>query len=300
MLSFTVLFNLLTGRFVLTDTTDYGAIFPPSSGLAGNWRITDPFGIVIHENAGYDGHIYASPDFSHGTGTVFEFDIPRDKDGNFVQGNYEFCLRTQTVDTNTRELCQTVAFSHTAPVLDVGVVVNCSTSTLTVSDNTSYAGISTVVYNNTLSYPTGANQADVSFSSQTQTVTPIWTKTWTAEYEAAYTVVNSDGISSISNTITTQKEFEVSCGRLCDIYACLKSLEAKFDEAKCSNAKTVLAYQHAFSSATAYASMIQMAESCGKGEDITGYFEKIKQIMREVGECGCGCNDSGNSVSVQV
>ena len=195
--------------FVVIDKTDY-TLYGAGT-VDGLLKIVGPDGLVFYENAGYATAVFTSPDitgaWNGGDAVLLTANIvlPLDTD----RGSYTFYLKVKSSENAgnfTGE--QTIVFDAVMPVADITMAVDVDTSTMVVTDDSEYTitndgeeydPISTV-YDTDISFPVGSNVADVNSTTKAKTVTPIYTKVFTANLST--TVTYSIPSTDTSNNFT--------------------------------------------------------------------------------------------------
>jgi len=162
----------------LEDITDLSALNPNYSVLKGILEINAPNGVIIHNNIDY-----GSPDISLTTRYIDNITLPRDSNGDAIQGNYivyyQILLNGVPYYRNF-----TFNYGYTAPVAVITQTIDGYNSRLVSTDSTNYAyyTINSISRELTVTPPSGSGLVPVTVTTDTVTFNPnIYSGTWMAE-----------------------------------------------------------------------------------------------------------------------
>ena len=302
-------FDLINGNLIIEDISDYAG--NGYSGFNGILKISDPFGVVIHENSGYDSNVFTSPDVSNIDRDV-SFTLPIDTTTTeAVLGDYVIQYKFQGMigASEASPLSISEVFSYEEqelPIVCIDVDVDCDGTILTSTDSTSYGATSpTVARTHTINYPAALGLSPVVTTSQSQQITPIYTQTWSTSIESdvTYTI----GINQfVLVHVEGYKEFTVDCtNSLCGVYECINAITSKHETLLRTNPIDAgIYYSSDVQPAHILALMYMYAWDCGKKVDAANYLADLKGIAGITTSCGCGgscgddCSCSGDSTDM--
>jgi len=150
---------------------------------------------IIYQNANWVAGLFTSPDITSSTWTHSLGNIPRNAQGDVLEGNYKIEAKF-TNGSNAYSVTKAIQYSFTAPTVEINMSVNPVTAILTSSDVTNYSvqGVSpSIVRSHKLVKPEGSGY--VFGTPQPEQVTSLatrqlgggllsanalWSRVWTA------------------------------------------------------------------------------------------------------------------------
>lgn len=300
-LNFTTCFNFKVDpkKFNLSDTTNYALESILLTDVRGLYKITDPTGTVVYENAGFATDDFSSPDVDANISLDFDtVSLPLDSNGDVIKGNYTIDYKIDVAGAQQPGIYtkQSVyAYSFTTPCLKLDLSFDCEDATVTSVDVTDYGPLlTTKTLTHTLTPPTGADVSltpTITFVS-TVVASPISTKTWTAELASDVVFTTSDGLI-LKYLLEGTAEIVVDCGvATCDLARCLFELKAIYDNLKCTNSTKAAQALKDLQLATLTYELYRAALGCGNIEQAEVYRKEIFSCACDAGCSSCtGCND---------
>jgi hypothetical protein len=183
----------------IDDITDLSSLNPSYTTLQEILQINAPNGVMIHRNIDYD-----NPDISLPNRFIDGIELPRDNQGNAIQGNYTvFCQIL--LDGVSYYKNFTFNYVYKAPIADLSLVIDGYDSNLTATDNTNYSfyTINSLVRELNVDPPSGSGLSPQTTSGSSIVYNPnIWSGIWMVNLSTDVEYV-INGIS-IQDTIANQ------------------------------------------------------------------------------------------------
>lgn len=281
-----------TKKFSFTDTTDYVTAGIVLTGVRGVFEITTPSGVVIYNNTSYGAGSDIVANLSLDNAILIP--LPNLANQAPEQGVYTITYTVQITDgtnpvyyiTDT----DTYDFTYTSPTVVIVPQVDCIQPLFTVTDDTDYVVNGITPTNSrtiTLEYP--ANSGGTPFSNTTSAT--ITTDEFYNGLQA--TTVQSileyeyDTNFFIADTVEGTKSINVDCSYVCQLYCCLKSLNARKENARGVNNVLFEELEYQFSQVMGLLELLFLAIDCGKQEDANALITKIKTIAECTDDCSC-------------
>lgn len=137
-----VTFDFINDSLIFTDVigANYNTVWGFTlASVAGLVKVTDPFGTIIYQNAGWASDDYGSPDITESGSWELDLgNIPVDSDGNALQGTYVVEYKLDT-GVHNYQVTKDVLFTFTAPTVVINLSANQLASQLTSEDTTNYS-----------------------------------------------------------------------------------------------------------------------------------------------------------------
>lgn len=301
-------FNLVTGKIVPEDLTDYatqGVDFTSGWSADGFLRVT--YNVGAGDVIAYDNLNGTTPDVDPATSQVATADIsiPLGTDGFPIPASYTVSYRVVATDgATTYDITQSWTYEYgiTNPTACLSVTHSCSGSAISSDDITEYSITGTTIVSqvrvHTLTPPPSSGQSAYSANLKVIQYAPLWTDTWTAQINTTITYLQSDGLY-VTLEVIGSKEHKVVCDQsLATILCCLFQVRDTYNgyltsnQVKAANYKKNV-YDLVVDNLGFYFAAI-MAADYDKAAVV------YDQIIADSG-CGssCACND-GVSVIVQA
>ena len=296
---FKTTFRFETGppkTFLFEDTTDYAGQGVALADVTGVLKIIAPDNTTIYNNINH-----AVPDIDPDVSllSVIPIDLPLLGGGGVQQGDY---IITYTVeDTSgtpfTVDQEKTLDLDYVSPVVDLDMVVNCTTPLLTSTDNTPYTvgGITPdITRDHQILYPATTGQAPVLGTSQVLQTGIFFTLSDQALQHSSLLISDltytfaSDFI--VTDQINGNGFIDITCAaQLCDLYCCIRAQWLRYLDQLGRNRDKAAAEFAIWQEMIGISEQIRIAQDCGKGDDISDLVGRILQL----GGCeaGCGCDD---------
>lgn len=277
-----------------TDYTLYGA-----GTVDGLLKAVGPDGLVFYENDGYATDDFSSPDITgawDGGDAVLKIEeiaLPLNTDGEVLRGSYTFYLKTQSSEDDepfTGE--QTIVFDAAMPVAEITMEVDVDESTLVVTDDSEYTITNdgeeydpiTTVYDTDIIFPSGSNVANVNSTTKAKTVTPIYTKVFTANLSTTvtYSIPSTDTSNNFTVTyLNTGSETtpEITWTDITlSYYTASKNLYTRYVTARdVGPAPTLEKLKRALTELSFYWAMYKQAKQLG--EDFSYWSDRIAVLL---------------------
>lgn len=266
-LSVTTVFNLTTGNFNFTDTSNYAGQGSPDTGVKGCLSITGPAGLV-YQNSGYANPQASTPDMTEVDTTNNSIALPIDAFGKVLIGTYTINYKafiTAGTDAGTEKtFTSTFVYAFTpVPQIQIAQNVNAITATFTSTDATNYVigGITpTITRTHTVVEVGNPLRNTISNSNIVNTIS------WPTLYNDSYLSTISSILAytftgySVTDTITGSSTFVVNVISLADAYAGTKGSEQRYVVAKQDNdASSIATALMQFYGLMSYWGLLQMA-----------------------------------------
>ncbi len=134
-------FDFITDSLIFTDVigANYNTVWGFTlSSIAGLVKVTDPFGTIIYQNAGWATDDYGSPDITQAGSYELDLgNIPVDSEGNALQGTYKVEYKLYTGVSNYQQT-KDILYTFNAPTVVINLSANQLASQLTSVDTTNY------------------------------------------------------------------------------------------------------------------------------------------------------------------
>lgn len=290
--SFSATQALTSGSIRVTDTTDWAGQGIDPADVEIWWGFTAP-----------NGNTYTTP-ASGNSWNIFpdvqlwqEFPLPQSYDLTVQQGPYTVSViysiggpvdsGDYELDPTTHELCTT------SPELCIDTDVNCLNLVVSATDETGWTALGWTVDSRamTLQYPSSTLHADITGAGPTISTSgqPIWSGTWTATTTVTVTK------DSFTTTITTIKQFQVSCDLDgCALVCMLKNKYGDYERAYTNDDTRRMGEIKADLAEMSWLSvMIQGSIGCGDDTFVDTLITKFKKVATgsTTGNCGGCCDD---------
>lgn len=222
---------------------------------------------------------------------VLPIDLPLNSDGTIVKGTYTISYQSFILGVGQLLITKTYNFQYDSPKIAISQVVNCLAPLFTTSDITNYivnTVMPTISRVHTLNYPYNTSNLPVA-PPVTGGITfsaPFYSGTQTTDIESTLTYVFPDGLI-VSDYITGRKEILVDCSFVCKIYCCLRALLTRKEAARGVNQTAFDECSKKLGEITDLLTMIELAQSCGKSQDINSYTATIQWIADCTEDCTC-------------
>lgn len=301
-ISLTIRFNLDTGKFLFTDTSNYAAQVSPDLGVKGCLRITGPSGLV-YANPDFATPVSATADITTAGGLVNSaINIPIDANGIVQHGAYtiEYNVYITSGTDAGQTLTMTALFftyCFDKPVVSISQSTDCINAIFTSVDSTNYVvdGVTpSVSLTHKVVEVANPSRTNISNSNNSNTVT--YPNLYNGDYKTTITsiVTHSFSAYSVVVTITGGSTYKVACVDQCDLYCGMKSLENSYqnnvstgDIRAAENDKSKMAIL------SSYITLYGLAVDCGKTSEATNYLTKIKTIGNFKDSC---CTSTGQVI----
>jgi hypothetical protein len=286
-LNFTTCFNFKVDpkKFNLTDTTNYALEGILLTDVRGLYKITDPTGTVVYENAGFATDDFSAPDVDADVSLDFDTEnLPLDSNGDVIKGNYTLDYKIDVAGATEPGIYakQSVySYSFDTPCLKLDLSFDCEDATVTSVDVTDYGSLLTSkTLTHTLTPPTGTPTLTPTVSAlATVVASPISTKTWTAELDSDVVFTTSEGLI-LKYLLEGTAEIVVDCGTsTCDLAQCLFELKAIYDALKCKNSTKAAQALKDLQLATLTYELYRAALGCGNIEQAEVYRKEISVMQ---------------------
>ena len=287
------------GKFVLTDTSPYSTEGIALADVNGFFRMDFPDGDFYQGNIG-------SPDIVAGTSLVFSAEnLPVDAYDYFLKGTYTFLYTIivgGAVQAGTYTKTQIFNFCPEFSIIkgnyakpSVTSETNCNCLKISASDTTDYGNPTSITYDFKLYGPVSIYGATAVASSNTTSLTYVFS--WTGIYEAAVNTLATyvDGNFTIVIRVKGLKDFTVTCDRdLCALYSCMKEFGDQvlasmgslggFDKLPRNIKDKWIGLQELIR-------QLDQAQSCGKYNDAGDIYDDIASLLN----CSCKCDSTDDT-----
>lgn len=305
--TFTTTIDRTIGTMIVTDTTNYAAaqvdIANDPLCAKGTVRITLNTGSgqqVIYDNL----NNLLNPDIIiSGTPGVMTWanpaniPYPIDTNNKPIAGEYTVTYRNVGYDIffNLFDITTVQVYNYSLqdPEICLETVVNCSTTSLSSTDDTVYeisnGTVTSLVRQHTLYPPPASNQPVMGPANlQTLIYTPIYTTTWTAECITTVTYTLNDGLIVIVE-LSGVKEFSVSCdNNLNKILCCLINLQKEYEALDCKNpVKAQILKTSRLEPTLQHLVLYLAAQNTGDANKMASEYANIIEASGCSEDCGC-------------
>lgn len=284
------------GKWVITDTTDYNGLGIAPANVSGAITLSYPDGT---------GRIGVSGDILPAVSTTNNsLNIPLDSDGAFMEGTYTVTYQivvTGNVTPGTYTSSITFEYCKTLPskpTLDTAV--DCLCAELTVTDQTDLGNYTTVTRSYTVTPPPNLGLSTQAFTSKQFTYNLQYTGTHSIYVNVATTYTPATSVTVKERLVYANYEVDVTC----DIDLCgLRSCISKFTKNVVSQSNKKggwdalpLELKEQSILINLYAENFELAVQCSNRDDITYYYNKIKDTLG----CDCGCDSTTDNGNVRL
>ena len=282
--------------FQFKDTTDYAGQSVALADVTGILKIISPDGLISYNNIDH-GNPDIDPDVSLFNSITIT--LPLLGDGTVQQGNYIITYEVQDTSGTPFEISEqkTLNLQYVSPKVDLDMTVNCSTPLLTSTDNTPYTvnGVTPVIVrDHKIQYPASVQTPDVTGTSKVLSTNVFFTIANQDLQHSSSLVSNLTYTFAIdfivTDTVTGNGFVDVNCdAQLCDIYCCLRAQFNRYLDALLTNRTQAELEFRKWDEMVGIAHQIDIAQECGKGDDISALISRLLKL----GNCepGCGCDD---------
>lgn len=260
------------------------------------FKITDPLSNVIYNNTDH-----GNPDIAHDVSLINSITIllPLDGSGNVLQGEYTIDCEVQDAGGAPDKVSVQKKFTlaYSSPTIDLQLTADCLQPLLSSQDNTAYrvSGVDPdITRDHKILYPPSTGQADlVGVGPLLETNILFTVKGSTLQHTSTLTsdlIYDFGNDFFVTDSISGEDPNDVACdAQLCDIYCCVRAEYNRHTSNLNVNASEANTHLANFIQMTSLMEQIEVAQSCGKGEDISEYVDRILKL----GNCeaGCDCDD---------
>lgn len=282
--------------FQFKDTTDYVGQSVDLADVTGILKIISPDGLTFYNNLSH-----ATPDIDPNVSLFNSITItlPLLGDGTVQQGDYIITYEVQDTSGAPFEVSKqkTLDLQYVSPTVDLDMTVNCSTPLLDSTDNTPYTvnGVDPVIVrDHRILYPASTQTPDVTGTSQVLSTNVFFTIA-NQDLQHSSSLVSDltytfavDFI--VTDTVTGNGFIDVNCdAQLCDVYCCIRAEFNRYlDNIGVNNTQKNIHFAN-WNEMIGIAHQIDIAQDCGKGDDISALVSRLLKL----GNCepGCGCDD---------
>lgn len=272
------------GKIIITVTSNTGA---DPSDVIGFFRIDFPSGF-------YQGNS-TNPDIELDVSNIFTIDIPKDANGEFMEGNYSFHyteITSGAIDPGTRFASGQFKF---CPEFDenpcIEVKVDCFKLQLTSVDKTNYGVPTTLSRTHKHYFPPSLGLSPATTSSATLVTQFSFTGSYEIEIDTVLTYV--DGIFTINARVKGSVFEQVKCDiDLCGISNCYEhfltevrqkaSIAGGFDRIQLHDRDKIIDVLTTWN-------LFDNSLKCGKYKEATEAYHRLKSLLKC--DCGCGKGD---------
>lgn len=290
-ISYISTFDYNNQELVITDTRDYAG-----EGLAagvGIFKITDPLGNVIYENAGFATDSFASGDVIFGTSNTFSTALPL-SGGVIIEGIYTVIMKNQVTGPVETSLTQTYNYANPTVTQDVDVTINVDVPSILVEDSTAYGSGASLTRAWTVYYPSSLGLSNVTGTAGSillQAPTDVYTGSYQAKLvtTVSYTVGANAALGTtthiMSAVFTTTKAFTVDNSTLCAGYACVLAMENHYQSLLTTDVNDAADFKPRLDHAIRLMNLIMAGMKCG--EDVTTLYATLKGVYDN---CSCSAD----------
>lgn len=305
-ISLSTLFNLSTGKFNFTDTSNYAAQVSPDTGVKGCLKITSPSGLV-YQNAAFSTPISSTADITTAGGFVNNsITIPLDASSETQEGIYTIEYKvyvTGGTDAGQTFTMTPVTFAYCfdEPEIEITQTVDCINAMFTSVDSTNYV-VDGVTPTTTISHSVVeiANPARTNISNTNQTNTVVYPNLYTGDYKSAVSTLATYTFTSfsVSVTITGTSTYTVSCSSPCDVYCGISDVWTSYTNYQSSgDIKAAANALNLFTLLIGLYKLYEMAVNCQDMTNANLYLAKINSIGNFSSSC---CTTTGQVVPLVV
>ena len=283
--------------FQFKDTTDYAGQGVALADVTGVLKVVSPDGLTSYNNLGNHGAPDIDPDVS--LINTITITLPLDGNGNPQQGDHVITYEVQDTSGAPFEITnvKTLDLQYVSPVVDLDMIVNCSTPLLTSTDNTPYtvSGVDPVIVrDHQILYPASTGTAPVVGTSKVLSTAVFFTIA-NQDLQHSSSLVSTLTYTFASDFIVTDSIsgngfIDVNCdAQLCDIYCCLRAQYDRYLDSLLTNTTQAEREFRTWDEMVGIAHQIDIAQECGKGDDVSALVSRLLKL----GNCepGCGCDD---------
>lgn len=275
-----------TTKLILVGTTDYVAAGIALADVKEAVEVISPSGVTFKVAD------LSLPDID--PTVTREYRIPLPTTGQEVQeGDYQVKLYsrvTGSVDSGDYESNYiTVNFCGDYPELCLKYEIDCIYMVLTANDTTQWAENGWTIGSRllTLSYPVGANHANITSAGPSITTSGNDLYSGTFGLVAEWTVTKG----AVTHNLRKPISIPVDCpdSSLCTMLCCLKSV---YELTLSKNVGTMTEANRKFAEMSNLMNYIQAAAKCGDKANMDTLLDKFYSIGGCTDNCGCGCSDT--------
>lgn len=295
-------FNNTSGQIIIDDQTDYVGQGIP---LDGTYTVSGFLAITLASATGtstiYNNIGGTTPDITPNTSTtsVLTIDLPKDTEGNILQGTYTVVYNVVVGDPDQIGVIVadvTDGFNYTyqqeLPTVCLTADVNCQGATITSYDSTDYGLYATVSRTHNLYPPPATGQATITGTQASlSSGSPIYDKTWTQEVICTVTYNLPSGLIAIVG-VEGSREIPVVCDLgMSKIFCCLKKVFNKYNTLMYKNiSQANELYIDTVKPMLEAMVMYNAAVAAGNPNGASYYYN----LVVEASDCGedCGCSST--------
>ncbi|MES2395806.1 MAG: hypothetical protein V4549_07375 [Bacteroidota bacterium] len=299
--SFITSFNITGATKLITflDTSGLPGQGVPLADVVGNFTITAPSGTTIYNNTAIT-NADCDIDFIASLVSQQSIVLPVDAYGLVEAGNYTIVYRVWDSNLSVYYTkTNIVNYQHASPEVCIRQRIDCITPLFSSVDYTNYSVNSispTISGTHTLDYPVGSDGegsptvVNFTASSSVIAVSTFYQGTQTTEIEAdlTYTVVSGVNGFIILDSVSGSKEIKVDCDYICSILCCVQAYDTIKEGYRLTNQVLFTKYDNIFQEVMSYIGLMQLAISCGLGNEVCTYLERIKTLTNCTNACNCG------------
>jgi hypothetical protein len=305
-ISLTTKFNIDTGKFNFTDTSNYAAQASPDLGIKGTLKVTGPSGLV-YENAAFSTPASATADITTaGSYINNSISLPLDASGDVQEGSYTIEYKvyvTSGTDAGVTfdTLSSTFTYTFDAPSIAITQVVDCINAVFTSTDSTVYVvdGI-TPTTTRTHAVLEVADPTRTNLSNTNAANTVVYPNLYTGNYKTTISTLCVYAFTgySVSVTITANATYNVTCSSPCDVYCGISEVwESYLSYQAAGDIKAAANASALFTLLTSLYKLYEMAVNCGETADANTYLAKIISVGNFSSSC---CTTTGQVVPLVV
>ncbi len=282
--------------FEFVDQSDVVSQGVDLADATGVFKITDPLNNVIYTNTDH-----GNPDINHDVSLINSTTIllPLDGSGNVIQGEYTIDYEVQDAGGAPDKVSVQKKFTlaYSSPTIDLVLTADCVQPLLSSQDITGYrvSGVDPdIIRDHKILYPPSTGQADLEGTGALlESATLFTVKGSTLQHTSTLTSTLTYDYGNdffVTDSISGEDRNNVACdGELCDIYCCVRAEYNRYTSNLNVNKAESDLHLANFIQMTSLMEQIEVAQSCGKGQDISEYVTRINKL----GNCeeGCDCDD---------
>jgi len=286
MLSFKYTINTITKKICLEDETDWTSLGfnTGTDTFSFLYNIVDPLGNLVYKTTGYDSDDFSSADVDN-----ICKDLSTITGGDLMSGDYVVNIKAQvTGDTEIYTQDKTINFC-TKLGSTTGTIkqeIDCSKSLIKTTDTTSYGNFDSIVRAHTLYYPSSLENDPIVSVLKTNTVTPIYTGTWTVKVVATVTYLLSANVYQVEK-LETIEEFKVDCDEtLCKFICCFDKFRGRLLKKIATNPLEAESMRKDYNLAFNEWQLAKQMKYCGK-EVPESMLQNIYTLLECTEDCDC-------------
>ncbi len=287
--------------FTFEDTSDYAGQGINLADVVGDFTITDPNGLVVHNNTSViDASADIDPDGSSGLFNQTVIQVPITTTGFPIAGTWTV-LYTVDVTGVKSYATSTFDYEYVRPEICINQTVDCISPLFTSADATVYTVdtiVPTIDGTHELTFPLGSGLSpeSVSFSAAGSTITEGYNEFANGTQSTQITAELTYDFTTYTliDSITAAQEIVVDCTDTCAIYCCLKAVYNRMMGYKGVNDVLYQKELMTFVQCLSLEGFARIAIRCGKSDDVAGYLSAIRLISN----CTDGCSCASGGVSL--